>query len=86
MSVFVIAEAGVNHNGDQETAFIEQEFVDEPYRYSPIMLLGQLQYLYGNLDSADQEPGRDAIGRHDELAEVLDGMVAELERLLSTMR
>ena len=71
---------------DEALEIIEKEFVDEPYRYSPIMFLGQIQYLYDNLDRADQEPGRDAIGRHDELAEVLDGLIAELERLLSTMR
>ena len=71
---------------DDALEIIEREFIDEPYRYSPIMLLGQLQYLYGNLNSADQEPGRDAINRHDELAETLDGLIAELERLLSTMR
>ena len=71
---------------DEALEIIEKEFVDEPYRYSPIMFLGQLQYLYGNLDRADQEPGGDAIKRHDELAEVLDGLIAELERLLSTMR
>ena len=71
---------------DEALDIIEQEFVDEPYRYSPIMLLGQIQYLYGNLDRADQEPGGDAIKRHDELAEFLDGLIAQLERLLSTMR
>jgi hypothetical protein len=71
---------------DEALAIIEAEFIDEPYRYSPIMLLGQLQYLYGNLDRADQEPGLDAIDRHEELAEALDGLVEELERLLSTMR
>ena len=71
---------------DDALAVIEAQFVDEPYRYSPIMLLGQLQYLYGNLDSADQEPGRDAIVRHDELAAQLEGLIADLERLLGTMR
>ena len=71
---------------DDALEIIEKEFVDEPYRYSPIMLLGQLQYLYGNLDRADQETSGDAITRHGELADVLEGLVAELERLLSTMR
>ena len=65
---------------------LEQQFVDEPVRYSPIMLLGQLQYLYGNLDSADQEPSRDAIARHGQLTEELDGLIRDLERLLATMR
>jgi len=71
---------------DEALDIIEKEFVDAPYRYSPIMLLGQLQYLYGNLDRADQEPGRAAIERHQEIAETLDGLIVELERLLSTMR
>jgi hypothetical protein len=71
---------------DEALEIIEKEFVDDAYRYSPVMLLGQLQYLYGNLDRADQEPGGDAIKRHDELAEFLDGLISELERLLSTMR
>ena len=71
---------------DEALEIIEKEFVDEPYRYAPIMLLGQVQYLYGNLDRADQEPSGDAMKRHDELAEALDGLIAELEQLLSTMR
>jgi hypothetical protein len=71
---------------DEALEIIERELIDEPYRYAPIMLLGQLQYLYGNLDRADQEPSTEAMARHEQLAEVLDGLITELERVLSTMR
>jgi len=71
---------------DEALEIIERELIDEPYRYAPIMLLGQLQYLYGNLDRADQEPSKDAMARHEQIAEVLDGLIAELERVLATMR
>jgi hypothetical protein len=50
------------------------------------MLLDQLQYLYGNLDRADQAPGDDAIARHGELAAELDGLIGELERALRAMQ
>jgi hypothetical protein len=71
---------------DDALGEIEREMIDEPYRYAPIMLLGQLQYLYGNLDGADQEVPKDAITRHEELSAVLQRLTTDLERLLRTMR
>ena len=46
------------------------------------MLVDQLQYLYGNLTRADQEPGEDAVRRYDQLNTALQGHVRTLERLL----
>jgi len=57
-----------------------------PRRYSPPMLLDQLSYLFGNLNSADQRPGNQAYARHEELSTDLDQLIRDLERLLSTMR
>jgi len=45
------------------------------------MLVSQLQYLYDNLNRADQRPSGDAIARHDQLKAELDGHLEELERL-----
>ncbi len=58
--------------------------VDSPRRYTPVMLVNQLQYLYDNLNRADQRPSGDAIARHEELKAELDGHLDQLERLLST--
>ena len=59
---------------------IRDALVDSPRRYSPVMLVKQLQYLYDNLNRADQRPSGDAIARHEELKGELDGL---LERLLA---
>ena len=56
--------------------------VDRSRRYSPVMLVDQLQYLYDNLNRADQRPSGDAIARHEELKAELDGHLEQLERLL----
>ena len=72
--------------GDDELAGELREvlnaLVDAPRRYSPVMLVDQLQYLYDNLNRADQRPGGDAIARHQELKAELDGHLEQLERLL----
>jgi len=47
--------------------------VTPPVRYSPPMLVDQLQYLYGNLNRADQIPPDDAYARYQELATELHG-------------
>ena len=61
---------------------VEKELVTESRRYSRPMLVDQLQYLYGNLTRADQEPGEDAVRRYDQLNTALQGHVRTLERLL----
>ena len=53
-----------------------------PIRYSRPMLVDQLQYLYGNLTRADQEPGADAYRRYDVLNSALEEHIRRLERLL----
>jgi len=80
------AETDAARGLDEALRAVQSQFEDEPYRYAPIMLLGQLQYLYGNLDSADQEVPRDAVTRHEDLSATLDQLIADLERLLATMR
>ena len=65
-----------------EIEAVEKELVTEPRRYSRPMLVDQLQYLYGNLTRADQEPGEDAVRRYDQLNTVLQGHIRTLERLL----
>ena len=65
-----------------EVEAVERELVTEPRRYSRPMLVDQLQYLYGNLSRADQEPGADAVRRYDQLNTVLQGHIRTLERLL----
>ena len=65
-----------------EVEAVERELVTEPRRYSRPMLVDQLQYLYGNLTRADQEPGEDAVRRYDQLNTALQGHIRTLERLL----
>ena len=65
---------------------IHTRLLTSPVRYTPPMLLDQLQYLYGNLSSADQAPGDDAYTRHDELGEELDVLIGDLERVLRRMQ
>lgn len=63
---------------------VKKAFLTEPVRYSRPMLVDQIEYLYENLDSADQKPGRDAYRRYDELKAALAAQVAELNRILGT--
>jgi photosystem II stability/assembly factor-like uncharacterized protein len=63
---------------------IRKALLTEPVRYSRPMLADQIEYLYENLDSADQRPGRDAYLRYEELAAALAAQVAELNRILRT--
>ena len=65
-----------------EVEEIERELVTAPIRYSRPMLVDQLQYLYGNLTRADQEPGADAYRRYDVLNSALEEHIQRLERLL----
>jgi hypothetical protein len=54
----------------------------EEYAYPTPMLVDQIQYLYSNLDRADQEPGTDSYERYTELEGLLRGYIRDLERLL----
>ncbi len=56
--------------------------VAAPRRYSPPMLVDQLQYLYGNLNSADQVPGADAYARFEELNAELQSYLASIDGAL----
>ncbi len=60
---------------------IKREIVTEPIRYSRPMLADQLAYLYDNLDTADQAPGRDARDRLGALVAALDEQLETLEAL-----
>lgn len=46
---------------------IQKALVAAPIRYSRPMIVDQIEYLYENLDTADQRPGRDAYLRYEEL-------------------
>jgi len=80
------AEAASAEELAEQLEAIHAQLLTAPRRYSPPMLLDQLQYLYGNLSRADQAPGDDAYTRHDELGYELGGLIHELERVLRTMQ
>ncbi|MDE2679421.1 MAG: hypothetical protein OXI76_16100 [Gemmatimonadota bacterium] len=84
LAVQRINEARQRGRGElaDEIVAVEKELVTESRRYSRPMLVDQLQYLYGNLTRADQEPGEDAVRRYDHLNTALQGHVRTLERLL----
>ena len=84
LAVHRIEEARERGGGElaSEIEAVEKELVSEPRRYSRPMLVDQLQYLYGNLTRADQEPGEDAVRRYDQLNTALQGHIRTLERLL----
>jgi hypothetical protein len=70
---------------DGELSGPEQEIwtamVTDGRRYSPPMLLDQLQYLYFNIQAADQRPSGDMQARYTELAEELHGYLQTLGSL-----
>jgi photosystem II stability/assembly factor-like uncharacterized protein len=61
---------------------IQRELSTAPIRYSQPMLVDQLEYLFENLDSADQKPGQDAYERYDELSRSLQEQLAKLNQVL----
>ena len=63
---------------------IRKELVTAPRRYSQPMLVDQLDYLYGNLDTADQRPGKDATDRYEALNRQLKELTGRLDELLGT--
>lgn len=80
------AETAAAQELAEQLEAIHEQLLTAPVRYSRPMLLDQLQYLYGNLDRADQAPGDDAVARHGELAGELDGLIRDLERALRAMQ
>jgi exonuclease VII small subunit len=47
------------------------------------MIVDQIEYLYENLDTADQKPGRDAYQRYEELLAQLQEQVQKLDRIVA---
>lgn len=86
LAVARIQEAIEETGGEPPAALLEirDALVDSSRRYTPVMLVNQLQYLYDNLNRADQRPSGDAIARHEELRAELDGHLEQLKRLLAT--
>ena len=71
-------EAAMESGSSAELEALHEELVTRPIRYSQPMLVDQLSYLYQNLDSADQPPGRDAANRYAELRTQLDDVLTRL--------
>jgi hypothetical protein len=59
---------------------VQREVATVPIRYSRPMLADQLEYLYANLNRADQRPGQDAAARYEELQRALDAQLDALAR------
>ncbi len=69
-------EAAGSLSGERQA--IWDAMVTLPRRYSPPMLVDQLQYLYFNIQTADQRPSGDMKARFDELADELHGYLQSL--------
>jgi photosystem II stability/assembly factor-like uncharacterized protein len=61
---------------------IQRALVAAPVRYSRPMIVDQIEYLYENLDTADQRPGRDAYQRYEELLAQLREQTEKLDRVV----
>jgi len=61
---------------------IKSKLVTSTGRYQQPMILDQIGYLSSMLDRADQEPGRDAYLRYDELSEALSQCEEEISQVL----
>jgi hypothetical protein len=61
---------------------IQKALVAAPIRYSRPMIVDQIEYLYENLDTADQRPGRDAYERCEELLAQLQVQIERLNRIV----
>jgi photosystem II stability/assembly factor-like uncharacterized protein len=66
----------------QKLAAIAAKLETPPIRYSEPQLQGNITYLYGMTDGADQKIGRDAIERYHTLRSQLDVQLAALDRVL----
>ena len=68
----------------QKLAAIAAKLETPPIRYSEPQLQGNITYLYGMTNGADQKIGRDATERYRTLRAQLDVQLAALNRLLGT--
>ena len=68
----------------QKLATIAAKLETPPIRYSEPQLQGNITYLYGMTNGADQKIGRDATERYRTLRAQLDVQLAALNRLLGT--
>ncbi|HEY8312130.1 MAG TPA: hypothetical protein VIG47_16310, partial [Gemmatimonadaceae bacterium] len=66
----------------QRLTAIAAKLETPPIRYSKPELQGNITYLYGMTNDADQKIGRDAVERYRTLRTQLDAVLAELNRLL----
>jgi len=67
---------------DKKVDEIFEQLVTAPIRYSRPMIIDQLEYLYQNLNRADQRPGKDAYSRYEELNTALQGHLQSLRQVL----
>jgi hypothetical protein len=77
-----VEEALKKKADDTTLTEIKTQLVTAPIRYSQPMIVDQFEYLYGNLLTADQKPGQDAVNRYDELSKQLQEQVDMLEKAL----
>jgi hypothetical protein len=76
------AEDGAALVDRPELEEIRSQLVTKAVRYSQPMLVDQLSYLYGNLGTADQKPGRDAYLRFETLSQELEEILGKLDEVL----
>jgi hypothetical protein len=76
------AASGAGADTLQKLSVIAAKLETPPIRYSEPQLQGNITYLYGMTDGADQKIGRDAIERYHTLRTQLDVQLAALDRLL----
>jgi hypothetical protein len=65
----------------EELATLRAALVTHHVRYSQPMLIDQLEYLLEMTTEADQQPGRDAYARYEQLRGELDEIEQVLERI-----
>jgi len=61
---------------------IQKLLIAAPVRYSRPMIVDQIEYLYENLDTADQKPGRDAYQRYEDLLAQLQEQIQRFDRVV----
>jgi photosystem II stability/assembly factor-like uncharacterized protein len=61
---------------------IQNVLVAAPVRYSRPMIVDQMEYLYENLDAADQRPGADAYKRYQDLLGQLEEQIERIDRIV----
>jgi photosystem II stability/assembly factor-like uncharacterized protein len=76
------ALAGASPSNRPTLEEIQKSLIAAPVRYSRPMIVDQIEYLYENLDTADQRPGRDAYQRYEELNAKLREEIERLERIV----